>query len=523
MLMLVLVFPHLVCAEPADDYSWLDSLSEEQLRELDVEIHKRIPYEPAVSSGIGDPVPSGEKNMSEDPDIGREMSEAILQKLVFICECELDYLEELDWTYSTFQKNQVTKATIYPAWYTMYFVVGDTESQRTHGTPLRRFIVYFNEYGADFKASLDADDGGKTLIRDVQSSLFVPMLEKHGGDILATVLSISSLMNRYLHLPDHLSSVLKDMEELKNTYPDNIYSQDLEALYAAASALVSFGEPSGSNAALVTKARALADMLPGYRSLVDDLRERFTALGLAWESSSDLAYEHEISDEVQEMIDRGTVPKLGSDTLPADKKEIKAGDLVVYGSYPQTASGNDNTPIEWIVLDVQEGRALLLSRYGLDRQLYNKKKAKVTWEKCSLRAWLNDTFLMKAFTAEEQQVILTTQIDNGKEQAYKGYDISGGKNTEDRIFLLSHAEVHKYFGSDESRKALATDYAEAQGTWRDSDKICWWWLRSPGPSLSEAELVLSTGETFSNAVIYKYVSVRPAMWVDLGSGLASNE
>lgn len=29
--------------------------------------------------------------------------------------------------------------------------------------------------------------------------------------------------------------------------------------------------------------------------------------------------------------------------------------------YPQTASGIDRTPIEWLVLDVQDGKALLLS------------------------------------------------------------------------------------------------------------------------------------------------------------------
>ena len=89
---------------------------------------------------------------------------------------------------------------------------------------------------------------------------------------------------------------------------------------------------------------------------------------------------------------------------------VKAGQYVKFGHYPQTAAGNDNTPIEWLVLAVQGNRALLLSRYELDAKPYNTLKTGVTWETCTLRTWLNGEFLNKAFTAEEKTGIQTRAI-----------------------------------------------------------------------------------------------------------------
>ena len=54
------------------------------------------------------------------------------------------------------------------------------------------------------------------------------------------------------------------------------------------------------------------------------------------------------------------------------------GDIITFGRYPQTASGIDSTPIEWIVLDRDGSRALLLSKYGLDMKPYHTKWVDIT-------------------------------------------------------------------------------------------------------------------------------------------------
>ena len=121
------------------------------------------------------------------------------------------------------------------------------------------------------------------------------------------------------------------------------------------------------------------------------------------------------------------------------------GGIVTFGRYEQDGS-EENGPeeIEWIVLHVQDGKVLLLSKYGLEAQRYNKKKTDVTWETCTLRAWLNDDFLNKAFDPEEQSAILTTEVDNSDAQGYSGWITSGGNNTKDKIFLLSCTETNLY-------------------------------------------------------------------------------
>jgi hypothetical protein len=71
-------------------------------------------------------------------------------------------------------------------------------------------------------------------------------------------------------------------------------------------------------------------------------------------------------------------------------------DIVSFGSFPQDDTGR-KTPIEWLVLEVSDGTALLLSRYGLAARPYHAAPGAVTWADCDLRGGLNHDFLMEAF------------------------------------------------------------------------------------------------------------------------------
>ena len=58
------------------------------------------------------------------------------------------------------------------------------------------------------------------------------------------------------------------------------------------------------------------------------------------------------------------------------------------------------------------------------------------------------------------------------------YGKSGGRDTEDRVFLLSLWEAEKYFEDDEDRRTFPTVYAIAQDVYVNSDLgTVWWWLR----------------------------------------------
>ena len=200
----------------------------------------------------------------------------------------------------------------------------------------------------------------------------------------------------------------------------------------------------------------------------------------------------------------------------------EVGSYVFFGSYEQdndTTNGKED--IEWLVLAKEDNKILVISKYALDCQPYNTSSTSVTWETCSLRKWLNGTFINNAFSSGEQSKIQTTTVTAGKNPSYS---TSPGKNTTDKVFLLSIIEANKYFKSDEARKCAPTDYAFAQGAWT-SDKnktggraTCWWWLRSPGDYSDFAAYVNSDGSVnnLGSSVKLSNYAVRPALWINLG-------
>ncbi len=219
---------------------------------------------------------------------------------------------------------------------------------------------------------------------------------------------------------------------------------------------------------------------------------------------------------------RDSAEKLKS-AKQAQIKNAKVGDIVYFGTYEQdndTSNGKEN--IEWLVLAKEKNRVLVISDKALDRQPYNSSYTEeVTWENCSLRKWLNGTFLNKAFSTEEQAQIQNTTVsaDNNPQ-----YSTNPGNATTDKVFLLSINEVEKYFNSDEARKCAPTAYAKAQGaSTSDTFKTpsgaatCWWWLRSPGDDQSSAAYVYFGGDVFElgNYVFSGLNAVRPAMWITI--------
>ena len=193
------------------------------------------------------------------------------------------------------------------------------------------------------------------------------------------------------------------------------------------------------------------------------------------------------------------------------------GDYVEFGAYEQDnnmTNGKEN--IEWLVLAKENGKVLLISRCGLDCKEYNESYTSVTWETCTLRKWLNDTFYNSAFSGAEQGRIATTTVTVDKESRYS---TSPENSTMDKIFSLSINEAYKYFNSDDKRKCKPTAYAKGQGAKEYSYNDCyWWWLRSPGEMPGYAAYVYNTGyvSSYGNFIPSLY-AVRPALWIDLNS------
>ena len=209
------------------------------------------------------------------------------------------------------------------------------------------------------------------------------------------------------------------------------------------------------------------------------------------------------------------LPRVIQEKNIKDWENVEVGSIVILGNYEQDNDlSNGKEPIEWRVLDIQNGRALLLSRYALDCKTFNYTNANITWEECTLRIWLNDTFLKTAFSSNEQALIPKVTVSADKNPSYS---TNSGNSTLDQLFLLSIPEVDRYFSSDTERQCKPTEYAKAQGAYVNANTgTCWWWLRSPGNYSYYAAYVNNFGSflNLSYYVSYSY-PVRPALWVDL--------
>ena len=206
--------------------------------------------------------------------------------------------------------------------------------------------------------------------------------------------------------------------------------------------------------------------------------------------------------------------------------------IYTFGAYEQDNNlSNGKEKIEWRILMQDGSKMLLLSDKALDFQPYDEDyyiyfddldranyKQYTTWEKCTLRKWLNDDFIDAAFSPEEQKKIQTTYVTPGDNPNFAGiYDTHD--ETMDKVFLLSIDEVEDYLPSSESKKCSATDYAAACGAVITGSSRAEWWLRTPGKGFYNASYVTSVygwvngdGNDIRNRM-----SVRPALWIDLDS------
>lgn len=217
-------------------------------------------------------------------------------------------------------------------------------------------------------------------------------------------------------------------------------------------------------------------------------------------------------------------------------------DNVYFGNYYQS-DDSTNEPVKWRVLANANGQLFLLSDQNLDVFQYHTENESVTWERSTMRSWLNgygassntggssgidytgDNFLDAAFSDKEQAAIAETAVvnDDNKDENY-GTNGDGGNDTTDRIFLLSIAEAdnRSYFPKlSNSRFSANTAYVADGGKlgsyMYEGGETDRWWLRSPGSNNTMAAGIDEEGVELyeGNPVNNKSFAVRPAFNLDL--------
>ena len=169
---------------------------------------------------------------------------------------------------------------------------------------------------------------------------------------------------------------------------------------------------------------------------------------------------------------------------------------------------SEDNPYKWLVLDVDtENKKALLIMDGYIDTMYMFADDEVhTWENSQIREYLNFQPNMDVmFTAEEQEFILETAVAN---PANPKTGVSSGKDTTDRLFLLSTEEMEKYFENPQDRVVY-----DAEGSPVGQ------YLRTAGGEESYFAMIIqdNSGEIDYNGS-HGYsgaYAIRPAMWVDV--------
>lgn len=205
---------------------------------------------------------------------------------------------------------------------------------------------------------------------------------------------------------------------------------------------------------------------------------------------------------------------------------------VIFGAYEQDGDySNGKEPLEWIVLDRDGNRALLLSKYGIETLRWDKDKTLEVWEVDDLYRMMNRTIYEYAFTAEERAALIKTNpIENesvhftNEMLLYPGYTFL--LDTDDVLYGKGQ-DGTLYFRTEESRITIPTAYAAQKGAWLDKNgdfagAETPWLLTVTGTTNSDFSEVQFARVFPDGSISYEeeeikeqHVLIRPAIWVDV--------
>lgn len=209
-------------------------------------------------------------------------------------------------------------------------------------------------------------------------------------------------------------------------------------------------------------------------------------------------------------------------------RSVNIGDTITFGLYEQNNIEDDGTePIEWLVLAKEGNKLLVISKYLIDIYPYNSSEISVTWEDCTLRAWLNSTFYEDAFSIDERKIITDTEVfTKGAHQKFYssllgGYTLTAEPMkdciTSDKIFILSVDELELYFDDDNATITKPTTYARlaTRGEHNIPDE---WFTRTPGVVVGAQKFMDDNGFSLSGGAMNPLcLGVRPCMWIEISN------
>lgn len=260
-----------------------------------------------------------------------------------------------------------------------------------------------------------------------------------------------------------------------------------------------------------------------------------------------------------ELINDLTQSSITSEAVPV-------ADKLTMGLYEQDDDDTAAEPIEWRILTVEDGKAFVLSEKILTRGSYfnpewikykytywassciaasahtnywgsapatpERQMSGLTPESVPLdwygergpetelfylhaRYWCNEVFYKEAFSAEEQERIILSDVINHDNPVH---GTTGGPDTQDYVFFLSYDEINTYLPTPEDRMASFSTYADNLPV-EYGGRDVYYWLRTPGIYRINAMYVLGECGSitfYGSDVGHNMLGYRPAMWITVG-------
>lgn len=191
---------------------------------------------------------------------------------------------------------------------------------------------------------------------------------------------------------------------------------------------------------------------------------------------------------------------------PLPKNEdLVHGATVLFGSYFQEDEIH-KTPIEWIVLESNDGVALLISKKALmvsgycdSKKVYEDLKY-LEYSHSKARHICEFDFYEVAFSDEEKECILSKAVR----------EAGHGLLRKDKVFLLSEREVRLFLPNEEQRKCEPTKFAKKNGArmgWSGNEAYTSWWILPEceemcGHMVSAKGIPYEKGEIYPKAVFH---------------------
>lgn len=176
---------------------------------------------------------------------------------------------------------------------------------------------------------------------------------------------------------------------------------------------------------------------------------------------------------------------------------------VTFGSYPEDKNGNV-APILWRVLETDGKEAYLLTEYIVDVHYVHLDTVNyryLDWKDSDLFAYLQNEFLPRAFTAQEQAALLQRTEDGGLVSLPKIDDIRNKAYG---------------FNDNKSRECAGTDYAKSIGLFQYNDHNSPWVSRNKSQDRPQQQRrVMDDGKLGTVPCGNVDLGVRPIVYVNL--------